>query len=140
MIDMAKVVKRIDARLAELDVSAAEISAQATDSPDTIRNWQRAVKADEKNGTQKASATTIKLNQIEKALGIVLARDVDGATSPEAQLRAALLAFGVDAGELGRAVGMVKGFLIARDEQSPETPPGGRSERASRRREEVPSR
>jgi hypothetical protein len=140
MIDLAKVVKRIETRLAEMGVTAAEISAQATESKDTIRNWQRAVEADEKNGTTKASATTIKLNQIEKALGVVLARDVDGATSPEAQLRAALLAFGVDASDLGKAVGMVKGFLTAPDEQPPETPPGDRSGRASRRREEVPSR
>jgi len=60
--------------------------------------------------------------------------------SPEAQLRSALLAFGVDGSDLGRAMGMIRGFVTGHDEQPPETPPDDQSAPASRRREEVPSR
>jgi hypothetical protein len=141
MISLTKVVKRIEARLAELGTSAAEISAQATDSKDTIRNWIRAVEADQKNGTDKASATTIKLNQVEKALGIELARDVDGETpSPEARLRSSLLAYGIGADDLNRVIRVINGFLGEPDEQPSETPLDDRSAPANRRREEVPSR
>lgn len=78
MIDMASIIARVQSRLDELGVSAAEVSLAATDSKDTIRNWIRAVKADQETGTHKASATTIKLNQIEAALGVELAQNSDG--------------------------------------------------------------
>lgn len=125
--------------MAELGVTEAEISAKATKSPDTIRNWRRAVDTDRANGTNKASATTIKLNQVEKALGIELARNGSGAT-PEMQLRAALLAFGVDKEDLGRALSSVKVFVDDLDEQSSGSLPDDQSAPANRRRAPVPSR
>ncbi len=139
MIDLAKIIEKIEARLVEMGTTAAEVSAKATDSKDTIRNWKRALDTDRKTGTRKASATTIKLNQIESAIGIELARNSNGAT-PEQQLRSALLSFGVDAEDLNRAVSSVRVFVDDPDEQSSEGPLDGQSSRASRRREEVPSR
>lgn len=116
MIDLAEIVEKIDARLKEMGSNATEVSRAATDSKDTIRNWRRAVELDKKSGVDGASATTIKLNQIEKALGIELARNGSGQT-PEAQLRAALLAYGVDREDLNRAVSAVKIFLDDDDER-----------------------
>src|SRR5690242_11945683 len=110
MIDLAQIIEKIESRLAELGTTAAEVSAKATSSKDTIRNWKRAIEADRANGTSEASATTIKLNQVEQALGIELARN-GGGTTPEMQLRAALLAFGVDKEDLGRAVSAVRVFV-----------------------------
>lgn len=116
MIDLAKILERIEKRLAEMGTTAAEVSARATDSKDTIRNWHRAVEADQKNGTNKASATTIKLNQVELALGIELAHhSTETPLTPEVRLRSALLAFGVDGSDLGRAVSSVKVFVDDRD-------------------------
>lgn len=142
MIDLSRIVSKIEERVAELGTTVAEISAKATDSKDTIRNWIRAVEGDQKNGTSKASATTIKLNQVEAVLGIELARNAieSDQTSPEAKLRSALLAFGVDASELGRAVRLIEGFLDDPDEPQRETPPRGRSELANHPRVKAPSK
>ncbi|HWK65367.1 MAG TPA: hypothetical protein VNS34_10525 [Rhizobiaceae bacterium] len=139
MIDLAQIIEKIEARIAELGMTAAEVSAKATDSKDTIRNWKRAVEADRRNGTNKASATTIKLNQVEAVLGIELARNGSGAT-PEAQLRSALLAFGVDAEDLGRAVSSVKVFVDDHDEQSSQGLHRDQSSPSNGRREVEPSR
>lgn len=139
MIDLAQIIEKIDARLAELGVTAAEVSAKATDSKDTIRNWKRTVEADRMHGTNKASATTIKLNQVESALGIELARNSSPLT-PEAQLRSALLTFGVSRHEIGRALAVIKGFVGDLGGQSEETLRRDQSERANRHHEEAPSR
>jgi hypothetical protein len=136
MIDLAKIIEKIEARLADLGTTAAEISAKATDSKDTIRNWRRAVDADRANGTDKASATTIKLNQIEKALGIELARNGSGATS-ETQLRSALLSYGVDGDDLDQVVGIIDTF--ARAEKPEQNPSPVDARPASRRRVKAPS-
>lgn len=64
----------------------------------------------------------------------------DAGNSPEIQLRSALIAFGVDAGDLGKAVGMIKGFLGDLDEQQRESLPRDLSEPANRPRERAPSR
>lgn len=59
--------------------------------------------------------------------------------SPETQLRSALLAFGVDPSQLGRAVSAVKLFINDLDEQSESDLPHGQSEPSNRRRVKVPS-
>lgn len=139
MIDLAQIMERIEKRLGELGKTAAEVSAQATDSKDTIRNWARAVEADRKNGTNKASATTIKLNQIESALGIELARNSsETAATPEGQLRAALLAFGVDASQLTRVTEIVRTFVDEPEARSAQSPSDDQSQLASRRRVKAP--
>jgi len=61
-------------------------------------------------------------------------------TTPEEQLRAALLSFGVDAEDLGRAVSAVKVFVDDPVERSSAAPPDDQSERASPRRAKVPLR
>lgn len=64
----------------------------------------------------------------------------DADNSPEIQLRSALIAFGVDANDLGKAMGMIKGFLGDLDEQQRENPPRDQSEPANRPREQAPLR
>lgn len=73
---------------------------------------------------------------------IELYRDPTAAavTSPETRLRAALLAFGIDKDDLGKAVAVVKGFLDDDGERSEPALPGDRSAPASRRRAKEPSR
>lgn len=140
MIDLAEIIEKIQKRLTELETTAAVVSAKATDSKDTIRNWARAVEADRKNGTKKASATTIKLNQVEAILGIELARNAGPEqTSPEARLRSALLAFGVDREDLGRAVSAVKVFVDDPDERSSQDLHDDQSEPSSPHRAQEPS-
>lgn len=141
MIDLALILERIERRLAELGTTAAEVSAQATDSKDTIRNWVRAIEADRRNGTSKASATTIKLNQVESVLGIELARNApDHAKSAEAHLRSALIAYGVDRRDLKSAMRAIKGFVSddAGDEPPPQDQPHDLSEFANHRRVKAP--
>ena len=59
---------------------------------------------------------------------------------PEARLRSALLAFGVDREDLGRAVSAVKVFVDDPDGQSSQDLPDDQSGLSSPRREEEPSR
>lgn len=59
--------------------------------------------------------------------------------SPESDLRSSLLAFGVEAEDLGRAISAVKVFLDDPDEQSSQDPLDDQSELSSRRHEPVPS-
>ncbi|TIP70344.1 MAG: hypothetical protein E5X53_28250 [Mesorhizobium sp.] len=138
MIDLAQIIEKIETRIAELGTTAAEVSAKATDSKDTIRNWKRAVDADRENGTNKASATTIKLNQVEAALGIELARN--STATPIAQLQSALLAYGVDHEDLRAVMKAISGFLPPADELPQSDQPRDQFEPASRRREVEPSR
>lgn len=49
-MDMKGLVERVEKRLEALGLTAAEVSAAATNSKDTIRNWQRAAKGDPKRG------------------------------------------------------------------------------------------
>lgn len=61
--------------------------------------------------------------------------------TPEEALRSAMLAFGVDKDELGKAVSAVRLFLDEEDAvQSSPTPPGDQPEPASPHRVKVPSR
>ena len=60
--------------------------------------------------------------------------------NPEDQLRAALLAFGVDRNDLGRAIAVIKGFVDDLAERSEPGPGRDRSEPASPRRVKEPSR
>jgi len=59
---------------------------------------------------------------------------------PEAQLRAALLAFGVDRKSLSRAVATIRAGFVKAEEPPKRAPRDDRSAPASRRHEEVPSR
>lgn len=63
-----------------------------------------------------------------------------GEATPEMQLRAALLSYGVDSEDLGRAVSAVKVFVDDPDEQPLSGLPDDQSELASVRRAKVPSR
>lgn len=56
------------------------------------------------------------------------------ASSPETRLRSALLSFGLDADDLGGAVGMIRGFLAGRDEPQPQILDDDQSAPASHRR------
>lgn len=138
MIDLAEIVERIQARCLELGTTPAEVSAKATDSKDTIRNWIRALEADQNAGTRKASATTLKLNQIEAALGIELASNSTGQTKgPEARLRSALLAYGVDRDELDQLV-LVIGTYVRPGEKSEQSPDEAETPPANPRRAKEP--
>jgi len=55
-MDMREILRRVEARLAKLGMTAAAASREATGSPDLIRNWQRAVRAGKNPG---ASTQTI---------------------------------------------------------------------------------
>ncbi|WP_304615863.1 hypothetical protein [Paracoccus sp. (in: a-proteobacteria)] len=67
---MNAVINRIAERIGELNaagrqVSERSISVEATGSPDTIRNWRRSLQRGGESG-----ATTVKLQQVAKALGV----------------------------------------------------------------------
>ena len=69
-MDMNAVINRIAERIDELkaagrQVSERSISVEATGSPDTIRNWRRSLQSGRESG-----ATTVKLQQVAKALGV----------------------------------------------------------------------
>lgn len=131
MMDMAEVLRLIDERIAALDTSDAAVSFEATGSKDTIRNWRRAV-----SEGRKVGANTAKLQAVGRVLGIDLSFEPG---SPEEQLRSALLAYGVDRSQLGRLTTIINTF-VRPAEQPEQSPPDDRPQRASRRREEVPSR
>lgn len=62
-----------------------------------------------------------------------------GAKNPEQDVRAALLAYGVDREELPAVMKAISGFVSDADEQSPQDPRHDQSEPANRRRESEPS-
>lgn len=64
-MDMKVVLRRIEARLAVLETTAAAISRSAVGSPDTIRNWQRRVAKGENPGASMAT-----IEPIAEALGV----------------------------------------------------------------------
>jgi hypothetical protein len=136
MVDMAEILRRIDERIAALNTNDSAVSFDATGSKDTIRNWRRAVR----NG-RKAGANTQTLQSVGKVLGIDLAFEP---APPEDQkseehLRSALLAYGVDRSQLGRLVTIINTF-VKPSAPPKQSQPDDRPPRASRRREEVPSR
>lgn len=71
--------------------------------------------------------------------GVAGAGNSPGPTA-EAQLRSALLAFGVDREDLSRAVSAVRVFVDYPDEQSSQSLPDGQSSPANPRRVSEPSR
>lgn len=66
-MDIKALMKRIEERAAELDKSIRAVSIEATNSPDTIRNWQRKVKTGEAFSMRQAS-----LQAVADALGVEL--------------------------------------------------------------------
>jgi hypothetical protein len=69
-MDMNAILERISARIDEMNAegirtSFASVSKTATGSPDTIRNWQRAVASGKRGG-----ATTTKIGEIARALRV----------------------------------------------------------------------
>jgi phage repressor protein C with HTH and peptisase S24 domain len=66
-MNMAAIVRRIEQRLEERDISAAAASKMATNSQDTIRNWQRAVAEDP--STSKGP-TLVKLIPLAEVLDV----------------------------------------------------------------------
>ncbi|MCV0408911.1 MAG: helix-turn-helix domain-containing protein [Rhizobiaceae bacterium] len=66
--------------------------------------------------------------------------DNGSASTPESRLRSALLEFGVDAADLGRAVLVIRGFVDDFVEQSEQDPRRDQSAPANRRHAAAPSR
>lgn len=137
MIDLEKIVERIQSRLKEIGSNPTQVSLQATGSKDTIRNWVRAVEEDRRRGTRNASASTRKLNQIEQALGIELARHVSENFDVKDQLEAALLAYGVDPDDIKPVMTAIKGFVDAASERQALTDSHDQSAPATPRRARV---
>lgn len=66
-MDMAKILARIQSRIAELGTTEAAVSMKAKGSTDTIRNWRRRVDKGEKPG-----ASLVTLQPIADTLGVPL--------------------------------------------------------------------
>jgi transcriptional regulator with XRE-family HTH domain len=127
--------------------------------PTFLKEWREHVGLDQETAASRLNVSRTLLSKIEgqkspytqrlleAAAGVYGCSPADlisrppeqGPRSPETQLRSALLAFGVDVEDLGRAVSAVKVFVDDHDEQSEEDLPDGRSEPSTRRRVKVPS-
>lgn len=123
-----------------------------------IREWRNDRKLTQEKLAEKIGSTSGAISQLEngiinytqptleaiaKALGcqpgdLLNRRPEQGSDTPEARLRSAMLAFGVDASQLDRAVRIVRTFA-AGEEQSEQNPSDDQSRPASRRREVAPS-
>jgi len=137
MIDLAEIIDRIQKRAQELGTSVTAISKKATGSEDTIRNWIRLLQTD----PGKASATTIKLNQIEEAIGVELAVNAaSDSVSGEAEIKRLLRRIKGLPPEAINPVWRLIGGYLEDAESHEQNQPHDQSESASRHREGQPSR
>lgn len=87
--------------------------------------------------------TPYRLEQLARLYGCssgdLISTDPSSTVDEEARLRSAMLAFGVDAEDLGRAVSSVKVFVDDRDEPQSPAPRRDRSELANPRHVKAPS-
>lgn len=124
-----------------------------------IREWRKAKPLTQEKLAEMIGSTSGAISQLEngiinytqptleaiaKAVGCQPGDLLDrlpeqGTDTPEARLRSAMLAIGVDASQLPRAVAIVRAFVAA-EAQSEQTLSDDRSQPANRRREEEPSR
>lgn len=114
-------------------ITGAELAERMGTTPATISRLL--------NGQRKMTIEW--LYAFSKALNVPIASlftppTKDEPLSPEAQLRTALLAYGVNPDELGKAISAVKIFVEEHDEQSSEAPLSGLSGPSSRHREPTP--
>jgi transcriptional regulator with XRE-family HTH domain len=72
------ILKRVEQRAQELGLSIAAVSRRATDSPDTIRNWDRAVRRGE-----TFNPTTRTLQRVAQALDVSYAWLTTGVDAPD---------------------------------------------------------
>lgn len=134
------ILARIQQRLEATNQSAAAASAKAGLSKDAIRNIERAVEQE-----KEAGASTQTLLKLAPVLGTTASWLIEGngpeeRKSPEAALRSALLAYGVDRSQLDRAIRIIDTFVPTTEaEETPEqTPPDDQSQPANRRRVSAP--
>jgi transcriptional regulator with XRE-family HTH domain len=123
-----------------------------------IREWRKSKRLTQERLAEMIGSTSGAISQLEngiinytqptleaiaKALecrpGDLLNRlPEQGSDSPESRLRLAMLAFGVDAGQLHRAVNIIKTFVVGA-EQSVQTQPDDQAQPASPHRAKEPS-
>lgn len=125
-------------RLEELDLGPVEAAVagglERTFIRDILEDKKKSVRSDKIAGlahSLKLDAAALSRNEI--------VRVSDKATDPEVQLRSALLAYGVDREDLGRAVSAVKVFVDDPDERSSQDLAHDQPEPSSRRRASEPS-
>jgi len=125
-----------------------------------IREWRKAKGETQESLAEKIGSTSGAISQLENGIinytqptleaiaaalgcrpGDLLNRlPSEGASTPENQLKLALLAYGVDAEDIKRAISSVKVFLDDPDELSSPDLPDDQLEPASGHRARVPSR
>jgi len=122
-MEMMKILDRIDARLAELGLTAAAASRIASGSPDLIRNWRRAAKDGKDPGI-----TLTKLAQVANALEVSLVYLVDGVSAPkkvkgERNIRALLSTIdGLPDAAIGPLWRVIRGYLEDAGRLEPDLP------------------
>lgn len=93
-MEMKVILDRIEGRLKDMGMSAASASREATGSPDTIRNWHRALR-----DGKDAGATLTKLSQLAQVLNINLTELLGGESpAPAPNLRRVVVGAFVQAG------------------------------------------
>ena len=123
-----------------------------------IREWRKAKPLTQEKLAEMIGSTSSAISQLENGIinytqptleaiaravgcrpGDLLNRPPEqGADTPDARLRSAMLAFGVDASQLQRAIAIVRTF-VGSEEQQEQSQPGDQSQPANHRREEAPS-
>jgi hypothetical protein len=140
--DMLKdILDRIDQRLKAVNLTEAAASKLAVDNYEAIRNIRRKVK----ENNEKAGVSTTTLFALAPVLETTASWLLEGSgpevtSNPEARLRSAMLAFGVDREDLGRAVSAVKVFVDDHDAQSSQALLDDQSAPSNRHHAKEPSR
>jgi transcriptional regulator with XRE-family HTH domain len=126
--------------------------------PTYFKQWREHRKVGQQNAADAINVSRTLLSKIENSESPYLQQYVEGLAafyrcrpsdligtdptamprSPDEQLRAALLSYGIDRRQLDLAVGIIGKFLQGA-EPPEQTPPDDRFQPASRRREEEPS-
>lgn len=137
MVDMKDVLCAIDAFQADNPVTDAELSRRATGSPDTIRNWRRALR----NG-KDVGAHVKTLLAVGRVIGVDFAFE---GTLPlirtDDDIRAMLERIvGLTENDVEFIMRQIKGAQISNGVESPPTPPHDQRQSANPRRELTPSR
>ena len=134
------ILDRIKRRLEATNQTAAAASAKAGLSKDASRNIERAVEQG-----KEAGASTITLVKLAPILETSASWLLEGfgpeeRKNPEATLRSALIAYGVDRSQLDLAVGIIGRFVqpSASAEQSEQNPSGDQSQPSNRPRVPAP--
>lgn len=130
-------IERVRKEMIERGFSMKSLSAAAGQNETFVRDMLARTKA----------PSVDKLMKVAAVLGVTVAYLVGESekpdkpskgVDPEASLRSALLAYGVDMEDIGRAVSAVRVFVDDHDEQSSPGPQRDQSESSSRRRVKAP--